>query len=150
MSRAITCSGDSMKRIVGLLAVFLFCTACHDWRRIDVPEPSSAVARTISHRSRVELTSGKEIQFERVRVEQDTLVGIDSKNRRVSIALNDVRAIHEQRFSILRTVGAAAAAVAGVLLYGLLKLAMEEGYTINDVPTSVGDMDRHWWGGKQA
>ena len=139
-----------MKRRIGLVALFLFFTGCYGSRRIDVPEPGPAVAWATGHRSRVELTSGTKIQFERVRVEQDTLVGIDSKNRRTSIALKDVRAIHEQRFSILRTVGAAAAAVAGVLLYGFLKFAMDEGYTMNDAPTSVEDVDRYWVGSMQA
>lgn len=110
-----------MQRVFGLFAVFLLCTACYSWRRIDVPEHSSGKAWATDRRSRVELSSGTEIRFERVRVEGDTLFGTDSKNRRMPIALGDVRAIREHRFSILRTTGAVAAVIAPVALFQFLK-----------------------------
>lgn len=112
-----------MKRRIGLFAAFLLCTACYSWRRADIPQPSASATPTVARPIRVGLHSGRELRLDHVRIAGDTLIGTDAKNRRVELALGDIRELRVRRFSPLRTAGAVVATGATVFFYmGLREL----------------------------
>ncbi len=106
-----------MNRRIALSALFVLCTACYGWRRTDIPEPNAGGAWVVDHPTRVSLRAGTEIRLEHLRIAGDTLIGIDAQNRRVELALGDIRGLRVRSFSTLRTAAAVLAAGTAVFLY---------------------------------
>ena len=111
-----------------LLLVFLFATACVEWRVEPVPGPSSRAASRLPARVRVETQSGQSMVLWYPELRGDTIVGrLNGTDHpgsvtEMRIAIADVRHLEARRPSFARSAVAAVGITVAAL--GLLVLAL--------------------------
>ena len=108
------------------LAVMLSATlvsGCTSWRTVRPPDPD-APQRALAGEVRVTHVDGRVYVLRETRIENDSVIGVNSAGARIALAASEVSTIDQRKISASRTVGLVGGTVLAAWLIGVIAVVI--------------------------